>query len=112
MADKQEEARKLAEIHYRIEPGITQIFRMIGDDDAETRPDEPIKLLEVNENTISSGIMPLHFAPVPAHGIHYPSVIVEVTPIEYEKIRSRELPLPPGWTVSGLVPRPSANGGR
>jgi hypothetical protein len=110
MSDKLEESRKLAEAHYRVEPGITQIYRITGGAEAEVRPDEPIKLLEVNENTIPSGIMPLGFGPAPAHGIHFPSIIVEVTPEEFDRIRSQELPLPGGWEVSDLVPRPPVDG--
>jgi len=68
MTDKEQEARRLAEAHYEMEAGVTQIFRLEGSADAEVRPDEPIKLLEVNEYTIASGIMPLHFGPAPAHG--------------------------------------------
>jgi hypothetical protein len=111
MADKDEEARKLAEAHYEVEVGITQIFRITGSAEAEVLPNEPIKLLEVNENTIPVGIMPLGFSPAPRYGIHYPSVIVEVTPDEYEKIQSKELALPQGWTVSALVPRPPGKNG-
>ncbi len=110
MFSRYEELGKLAEAHYRVEPGIRQIYRITGGPEAEVRPDEPIKLLEVNENTIPSGIMPLGFGPAPAHGFHYPSIIVEVTPEEFDRIRSRELVLPSGWEVSDLVPRPLANG--
>ena len=56
--------------------------------------------------------MPLGFGPAPAHGFHYPSIIVEVTPEEFDRIRSHELVLPSGWEVSDLVPRPPANGRR
>src|SRR5689334_2497087 len=76
MPSKDEVARKLAEAHYVIEPGITQIFRIQAGAEAETRPDEPIKLLEVNENTIPTGIMPLTFASAPAQGFPFSSIIV------------------------------------
>ncbi len=106
MTTKDEEARKLAEAHYEVEPGMTRIFRLIGDPNAKARPDEPIKLLEVNENSVPVGIMPLGFGPAPSYGIHYPSIIVEVTPEEFEKIRADELALPHGWTVGDMFPRP------
>jgi hypothetical protein len=106
MTTKDEEARKLAEAHYEVEPGMTHVFRLIGDIHAETRAEEPIKLLEVNEKSVPVGIMPLGFGPAPAHGIHYPSIIVEVTPEEFEKIRADELTLPHGWTVGDLYERP------
>ena len=70
-------------------------------------PTTPIKLLEVNADTAPSGVMPLHFGPAPAGGIPYPSVIVEVTPDEFERIRAHELKLPDGWTIGEEYPRKS-----
>jgi hypothetical protein len=107
MADKDEAARKLAETHYRIEAGITQIFRITQKAEVEVVPAEPIKLLEVNQNTVPSGVMPLGFDAAPASGIPFPSVIVEVTPDEFEKIKRHELPLPEGWTLGELLPKPA-----
>ena len=68
----------------------------------------PIKLLEINIDTSPSGIMPLHFGPVPGSGIPYPSVIVEVTPDEFDRIRLQELKLPDGWTIDEEYPRENA----
>jgi len=68
-------------------------------------PDTPIKLLEVNTNTFASGVMPVYFGPVRASGILYPSVIVEVTPDEFERIRSHQLSLPNGWMIAEELPR-------
>ena len=105
MSNKDDEARQLARKHYEIEAGITQILRIEDLPEVEVQPLEPIKLLEVNENTVPSGVMPIQFGPNPAAGIHYPSVIVEVTPDEYEKICSKELELPPGWRLAEPIPR-------
>lgn len=110
MPNKDEEARQLAEAHYQVEPGITHIFRVTGSADAELRANEPIKLLEVNQDTIPSGIMPLQFGPAPAQGFHFPSVIIEVTPEEFAKIQAQELKLPDGWSVGDFLPRPTDNG--
>jgi len=99
VSHKDEVAKKLADAHFELEPGITRIFKLRGRPDAEASPDTPIKLLEINADTPPSGIMPLYFGPVPGSGIPYPSVIVEVTPDEYEKIKVRELELPDGWTI-------------
>jgi hypothetical protein len=107
MSNKDDEARKLARTHYEIEAGITQILRIndCSKGDMADRASEPIILLEVNENTVPSGVMPIQFGPNPAAGIHYPSVIIEVTPEEYVKIRSKELDLPPGWRVAEPISR-------
>jgi hypothetical protein len=105
MLTKDEVARELANKHYRIEAGLTQIFR-ITRGDGEVAPAEPIKLLEVNEDTVAAGVMPLHFGPAPASGIPYPSIIIEVTPDELEKIKRQELKLPDGWSLGEQFPRP------
>lgn len=108
MPDKDDEARKLAEAHYEIEEGITGIFRLVGTGDAEASSSEPIKLLEVNQHTIASGVMPLQFAPQPAHGFHFSSVIVEVTPEEFGLIQRHQLALPHDWKVGAEFPRPTS----
>jgi len=111
MPTKDEEALELARKHYEVEAGLTQIFRITGSADNEVSPNEPIKLLEVNENTVPSGIMPIQFGPSPASGLHHPSIILEVTPDEFQKIRNHELELPNGWEIGDLIPRPGEDGG-
>jgi len=75
----------------------------------EINPIEPIKLLEVNKDTVSSGVMPLHFGPAPASGILFPSVIVEVTPEEFKRIKAKDLLLPSGWFLDAELPKPKKN---
>jgi hypothetical protein len=111
MWNKDEEARKLADAHYKVEEGITQIFRIVlRRPKDESRPDEPIKLLEVNEATVPLGIRPVGFGPAPAWGLHFPSLIIQITPGEYEEIQNRTLKLPKGWTIGDLLPNPYASG--
>ena len=110
MTDKDAVARKLADHHYFVEEGITHIFRLTGRPEAEARPEEPIKLLEVNENTVPSGVMPLGFGTLPEAGIPFPSVIVEVTPEEFKQIQAHELKIPLGWTIGALFEKPVPNG--
>ena len=112
MPTKDEEAMTLAQKHYQIEAGLTQIFRITGSAEVELRPLEPVKLLEVNENTVPSGIMPIQFGPSPASGLYYPSIILEVTPDEFQGIQNQELKLPNGWKVGDLIPRPSTEQGQ
>ena len=105
--EKVEVAKELARKHYQIESGITQILHFSHRDDIEIIRTEPIKLLEVNQNTVASGVMPLYFGPAPASGIPFSSVIVEVTPDEYLKILSHEMKLPAGWDHGEEMPRPT-----
>ena len=107
MISRDEQAQALAAAHYRIEAGITGIYRLLAGTEVESRPGEPIKLLEVNHDTIATGIMPLEFAPVPDQGWPFTTVIVEVTPAEFEDICHRALALPSGWQLGELLPNPS-----
>lgn len=106
-AKRADAARKLATAHYEVEPGLTRVIRFTGSAEVEVRSAEPIKLLEINEATIPSGVMPLHFGPAPASGVPFPSVIVEVTPGEFEQIQRHELKLPPGWEKAEELPKPT-----
>src|SRR5271170_977484 len=84
-----EAARSLAKAHFAVEPNLKRAF-LIEPLDSED-PREPIKLLEVVEGTIERGIDPLAFTADPARGIDYPSIIVEVSPAEYENLRKGKL---------------------
>jgi hypothetical protein len=106
MSQKDEEAQKLADSNYQIEPAITEIYRLWGPAEIEARSDEPIKLLVINRDTIPTGIMPLGFPPRPGDVIHFRSIIVDITPEEYEQVRSGTLVLPHDWTVGDLMPSP------
>ncbi len=105
--DKARVARELAKKHYEAETGLQRVFRLTGSAEVELRPIEPIKLLEVNTNTVASGVLPVQFGPAPANGVPYPSIIVEVSPEEFEKIKTQELRLPKGWQVGEEMPKPA-----
>ena len=61
-------AKELARKHYEVEPGLTRVIRFSGSADVEAVRTEPIKLLEVNQYTVPSGVMPLRFGPAVASG--------------------------------------------
>jgi hypothetical protein len=104
-------AKELAKKHYQAEAGLQKIIRLTGSAEVEVRPVEPIKLLEVNANTVPSGVLPVSFGPAPASGIPYPSVIVEVSPEEFAKIQTQELKLPKGWHLGEELPKPPEDPG-
>jgi hypothetical protein len=74
MTDKEQARQKLAQTHYELEPGIIQIHSVFGSRAMESRAAEPIKLLEVNQHTIASGVIPLGFDPAPASGMFHHSI--------------------------------------
>ena len=108
-AEKAVVAQTLARKHFEVEAGLTRVFRIVGK--TEVLPTDPIKLLEVNENTVPCGVMPLFFGPSPAVGIPYPTVIVEVTPEEFQKIQAHELKLPEGWEIGEELSKPPDHAG-
>ena len=109
MTTKQDQARRLAALHYGLDTAINSIYRILTSHEVEDQPTEPIKLLEVNADTIPSGILPIGFGPVPASGITYPSTVVEVTPAEFDQLKAGNLPLPTGWQLGELLPRAAGN---
>jgi len=95
---KLEAARSLAKSHYRVDRQIRQIHLIEPLHDQD--PNEPIRLLEVVEGALECGIVPIAFTPDPDHGIEYPSVIVEVSPTEFDKIQDGTMPLThENWTI-------------
>ncbi|MBY0589089.1 hypothetical protein K2X85_18090 [bacterium] len=105
---KEEVARTLAKKHFEAEVGLQKIILLSGGNDAEATPTEPIKLLEVHADAVPSGLLPIAFGPSPASGVPYPTVILEVSPDEFKKIQSQELPLPRQWTLGTEFFRPTA----
>jgi hypothetical protein len=102
---KDEQAHTVATSHYIQEPVIVEILRILSPDEESDR--EPVKLLEVNPDTVPAGIVPVRFWPHPHSGAPYSTVIVEVTPEEYEEIKIGNLPLRDGWTLGAPITRPN-----
>lgn len=105
VCEKDKVAKSLIDWHFRIEPELRVVYRIISAD--EDAAGEPIKLLEVNAASVETGrVVPFAFG---ASGdITYPSVVAEVTPAEMEAIRRREIELPAGWSLATAqeFPRP------
>jgi len=98
---KPEFARTLANRHREIEPELIAAYRLEAPDETDR---DPIKLLEVNRETIATGIMPLGFPPSPSRGVPYATVIVEITPEEFEQVQAGRLKLPRGWRIAEEIP--------
>jgi hypothetical protein len=107
MVDKDAAAEALITVHFEVEPGLRSVYRILSEREAE--PDEPIKLLEVNENTIETGrVEPFGFAATSDSS--YACVIAEVSPDELEQLQRKLIPMPSNWSLerSKLYPRPQA----
>lgn len=84
---KREAAERLAMLHREAEPLLRKVFLLHSDHDEESG--EPIKLLEVVDGAVEAGVLPLFFRADERHGIEYPSVIVELSPSEYQQVGPR-----------------------
>lgn len=102
-------AVRLATAHFQVDSAIEKIVRILAPG-REEDPSEPIKLLEVNQDTPKQGIMPILFGPDASWGIDYPSIIVEVRPEEYQEIQHKKLNLPNGWVLDREIERSGNNG--
>jgi hypothetical protein len=102
MPEKDDVAEQLALAHREAEPTIERIVRLVAEGDGEADAHEPVKLLEVNPATSPSGVMPIAFGSDPPT-VPYPSVVVEVTPTEYQQIRDGLLALPHAWRLGATI---------
>ena len=57
-----------------------------------------VKLLEVNTDTIPTGIQPLGFSPT--KDFPYELKLITITPEEFEKVKNKELLLPNDWKIN------------
>jgi hypothetical protein len=88
----------LIDHHFRIEVGLEHIVIIRGSNFDDPR--DPIKLLEVNANTLPTGsVEPFSFSPTA--DVPFVTEIAEITPEEYRRLQQKELALPPGWTLEG-----------
>ncbi len=98
MLTKDQTAQLLADVHFRLDQGTRRVFRVT--DVNESNDSEPLKLLEVNDMTPEVGIMPIAMPASPQREVYFSSVIIEVTPGEFERLRRGEMTLPHGWKLS------------
>jgi hypothetical protein len=98
-------AEDLAHQHFDLDQGVEHIF-LLKKARSESGNHEPIKLLEVNRETVECGIMPVYFGP--SRGIPYPLVVVDVSPREFSRLRDGRLTLPDGWKIARELTRAEA----
>lgn len=103
---KDQAAQELASAHFSVEPGLRQVFRLLAPAQVEADPKEPIKLLEINNSAVPLGIQPVFFGA--DEQTPFPSVVIDITPQEYEHILNGKLQLPNGWELGCEYDRPTA----
>ncbi len=81
-------ARKMAESHVLVDSAVAEVYLLEEEDE---RADTPIKLLEVVEGIIERGIEPVYFRPDEARGVPYASIIIELSPREWQMHKRRPI---------------------
>jgi len=100
-------AQPLADTHYATDPE-RDIYRLTHQStEQESAPDEPIKLLEIDPETVPVGIKLLYFEAHPPSGLPFPLIIIDVTPDEFDRIQQGDLPFQDAWQVDSYLPRAS-----
>lgn len=89
--------QKLAKIHYENDPSITDIYNIENVDDGW------IGLLEIDKYTPKMGVVILRFDKLAMEGINHPSIIIVITPQEFEDLKAGKLSLPKNWTVGERI---------
>lgn len=94
---KEEAARELIARHFRGEPALRRIFWVVTA--ADGSDDEPIKLLEVNQNSPTEGQIEFFNFP-PSEHFPFRSLVAEVSPTQLERIRDGSILLPDDWDIT------------
>ena len=103
---KEEAVQEMVAWHYKVDPNMTEVIRFLSPN--EENPDEPISLLDVSPDTLSSGnVMTFLFGPY--GDFPYQMRTATITPEEMEQVRRQEIPLPPGWNLGNSVVYPAAD---
>ncbi len=97
MADKDDAAEELVRHHFDLEPELQVVYRILTDGDAA--PEAPIRLLEVNAATPSTGSVEV-FVFGPSRSVPFTVEIAEITPEELEEFEQNPDALPRGWDLS------------
>lgn len=93
MKDRQSCAKELVEYHAAVDHGLREarLYSSKGVEGGE----EPIKLLEINEHTVATGVWPVYFGAT--EDCPFPVVVIEITPQEGFRLADGTLHLPLGW---------------
>jgi hypothetical protein len=88
-------AKELAQSHRESDPATTVIkFFPSGQNGS-------IRLVEVSASAPTTDeVLPFGFASDPDNGVDYPSVVILLSPEEWQHVQEGSLPLPTGWNLA------------
>ena len=97
-------ARWYASRHLKTDPGIRTVFYLPAN-----APEREIRLVELNDLIAErerDPLEPIDFGVGVGNTAGHTLLVLDVTPAQWEKINSKELPLPDGWSLEQAVPIP------
>ena len=91
-------AKQLVELHREAEPNLREAFLLAAPDETA---DSPIKLLEVVDGAVEAGVMPVYFRADKARAIPFASILIELSPSEFEQYKTGTIPVDnETWTIA------------
>jgi hypothetical protein len=102
--DRDALAQWYATRHTKTDPGIRTIYYL-----PTKSPDREIRFLEINESMAqrdSDPIEPFDFGVDTGDENAHTLVVIDVTPVQWEKIRNHEIDLPESWSLDGAIELP------
>jgi hypothetical protein len=88
-------AKLLAGEHLAQDPGIRRVYWAPAE--------REIRLIEVSDSIEDGrGVLPFRFTPDPPD-VPFPSVIIQLSPEDYRKLRANEIDVPDGFEAVELV---------
>ncbi len=95
--EKDRIAKELIEWQLETEPATSAVYRFISDN--EDSPDEPLKLLHVNDETMETGRVSAFLFAGTEEAPFFTAIAV-ITPNEMKRVEAGEIALPDGWDLS------------
>lgn len=90
-------ARQYADRHLKTDPGIREVYYL-----PRGAPEREIRFVEINEQIADRDrdpLEPIDFGIDTKGETAHRLIVLDVTPVQWEKINRKELPLPRGWTL-------------
>ena len=92
--DIEKAAAFLAKDNFEVEDGLERIVWL------RQGAGDKIRLIEVNRNGFPTGRLEAYYF-APSEEVPFKTYLADVTPKEWQKILTGEIPLPEGWSLEG-----------
>ncbi len=99
-ANKDKIAKDLVDWYFEVDPTTSAVYRFISEN--EDSPEEPLKLLKVDDETLETGQVDAFLFPGTTEA-PYDTAIAIVTPAEMVRIEAGEIALPREWNLSKAI---------